>query len=480
MRLGALYILGLIEAGMGIPDAGARVRELEPEPGHRVNAQRVHLSTQLMQGNAEEAAAAQRRAELMMVQDGQQQRYPNSTARIEMYAYALADDLQGMKQVTERTAKLAELFPHWNVLVYIGRCHHRRMHGDFAGALEALEPALELAAPLRHREWAWLAATHIGALTGAGRAEEALALGREHLALCIRESLDPGKRDVARATAEAMIALGRIDEAVALLDGLIEEMRASGARGLPLGAVYETRAHAAIARGDADEFRSFADLCAAEYRTDRNPALAQKYERLLHAAKQREIAPPPRSQRAPAEVSRSVVVDEVGRRLANCKSGDERARCVLAILIEALQPDQAFLYGLHEGEMTLLCAAPAAPQLASLTAAVRRYVEREVEFEDMTALAGTHVVPTLPLTSSDAGDASLLQTQGTLLATDGSGRAFHPLLLATQREGQAMIAAVAALRFPSDRRHVPPPGLLAALAAALVDHDDVDAVTCIG
>ena len=69
--------------------------------------------------------------------------------------------------------------------------------------------------------------------------EEALALGREHLALCIRESLDPGKRDVARATAEAMIALGRIDEAIALLDGLIEEMRASGARGLPLGAVYD-------------------------------------------------------------------------------------------------------------------------------------------------------------------------------------------------------------------------------------------------
>ena len=43
-----------------------------------------------------------------------------------------------------------------------------------------------------------------------------------------------------------------------------------------------------------------------------------------------------------------------------------------------------------------------------------------------------------------------------------------------------MIAAVAALRFPTDHRHVPPPGLLEALAAALVDHDDVDAVTCIG
>ena len=39
----------------------------------------------------------------------------------------------------------------------------------------------------------------------------------------------------------------------------------------------------------------------------------------------------------------------------------------------------------------LLCAAPAAPELASLTSAVRRYVEREIEFEDMTALAGAQV-----------------------------------------------------------------------------------------
>jgi hypothetical protein len=116
-----------------------------------------------------------------------------------------------------------------------------------------------------------------------------------------------------------------------------------------------------------------------------------------------------------------------------------------------------------------------------VTAAVRRYVQRELEFEAMTAFAGGQTAMTAqPLTSSESMDASLSHTHGTMLATDGSGRAFHPLLLSTKREGQPMIAAVAALRFPTDHRHVPPTGLLDALAAALVEHDDVDAVTCIG
>ncbi|MFI5308459.1 MAG: AAA family ATPase, partial [Polyangiales bacterium] len=480
MRLGALYILGLIDAGIGMPNAGERVRELDGEPGHRVNAQRVHMSSHLMQGDVEQAAAAQRRAELMMLQDGQQQRYPNSSARIEMYAYALADDVEGMKLVTERTAKLAKLFPRWKVLVHLGRCHHRRMQGDFAGALEALEPALTLAAPLRHREWPWLAASHIEVLTGLGRAEEAIELGRAHLELCEREGLEHGRRDVARATAEALIARGRIEEAIALLDGLIAEITASGARGLPLGIAYDVRARAAIAEQDAYGFRGFADLCATEYHADRNPVLAQKYERLLQSAKQHEIEPPPPSQRPSSRASR-VAPQEVYLRLARCSDAAERARCVLSVLVDLMQPDQAFLYGLHEGQVSLLCALPPEPELDNITGAVARYVERELQFEPVTAVSDmSQGSPELATASMTEVDVSGSQTQGTMLASDVSGRGFHALLLTTKREGQPMIAAVAAMRFASERRVMPPQALLDTLAAALIENDDVDAVTCIG
>jgi hypothetical protein len=481
MRLGALYILGLIEAGAGMPGASDRVRELEGEPGHRVNAQRVHLSSHLMQGNVDEAIAAQRRAELMMLQDGQQQRYPNSSARIEMYVYALADDVEGMKLVTQRTAKLAELFPRWKVLVHVGRCHHRRMQGDFAGALEALEPALALTGPLRHREWPWLAATHVSVLTGLGRAAQAVELGRTYLDVCEREALEPGWRDVARATAEAMIARGRIDEAVALLDSLIAEIVGSGTRGLPLGAAYDARARAAIAERNADGFRRFADLCAAEYRADRNPVLAQKFERLLLTAKQRAIAPPAPSQQLLAGSGRRAVPEEVYRRLAGCSTAAERASCVLSLLVEAMQPEQAFLYGLHEGQVSLLGALPAAQELDNLTASVARYIERELEFEPMTQLSAVPGdAPQLATIGMAATEAAGSQTHGTMLASDVSGRAFYPVLLATKREGEPMIAAVAAMGFASERRVMPPYALLDALAAALIENDDVDAVTCVG
>jgi len=41
LRLGALYIVGLLEAAAGIPTALERAAHLENEPGHRVNAQRI-------------------------------------------------------------------------------------------------------------------------------------------------------------------------------------------------------------------------------------------------------------------------------------------------------------------------------------------------------------------------------------------------------------------------------------------------------
>ena len=65
MRLAAKYVTGLCEAGAGVPDAGKHLADLEREPGHRINAQRIHMICQLMQGDAEAAASSQRRAELV-------------------------------------------------------------------------------------------------------------------------------------------------------------------------------------------------------------------------------------------------------------------------------------------------------------------------------------------------------------------------------------------------------------------------------
>jgi len=481
LRLGTLYILGLSEASIGLPTAGERVVELERQPGHRVNAQRVHVLCHMMQGNVQEAAAAQRRAELVMLQDGQQQRYPESALRSDLLAYVLSDDLAGVKLVSEQLAAAVRRFPHWSPVVSVARCHHRRLQGDHAGALEALQPSLAVD-PLRNRDWSFVASAQISVLTELGRAEEAVAIGLAALELCDRHALYPSHQPIAHVTGDALIAVGRLEEALALVERLIAEARAQCVRGLAIGGLYELRARVAIAQADAIGFRMFAELCAAEYQVEHNSALAAKHARLMLAAAQHGLAQPPAprrpSVRPPASIAPSTSV--VQSRLLECEDRSERARCALAILSEQIEPEQAFIYGMREGRAALLCSLGDAPEPPQLCAAIQRYIERELQMEEATGIMAPamQVGELMSLDAATQGDV-LLDTLPTTLASDVQGRSLHPLLLSSRREGQRTIAGVVALRFRAGRRTMPPPSLLDALAEALIMYDDVDPVTCI-
>ena len=65
IRLGLHYLLGLVEASMGIASAERHAQVLESDREHRVNAWRVRMPLLLNQGNADEARKCQRRAELL-------------------------------------------------------------------------------------------------------------------------------------------------------------------------------------------------------------------------------------------------------------------------------------------------------------------------------------------------------------------------------------------------------------------------------
>jgi tetratricopeptide (TPR) repeat protein len=484
LRLGALYILGLAEASAGLPNAGDHVAELEREPGHRVNAQRVRVLCHLMQADVEEATAAQRRAELMMLQDGQQQRYPDSSLRGELLLCELTSDLGRVKLVAEQITAAVRRFPKWYALEPVSRCHYRRLQGDFAGALEALTPALNVD-PLRNRDWCLVASAHVSVLNELGRADEAVSIGLSALELCARRELQPGHSAIAQATGNALISLGRVEEALAIADGLIAEARASGIRGLVLGCSYELRARVAIAQEDAASFHEFADLCASEYRVEHNSALAAKHARLMQTAVQQGLIQSTQRRRSapvPGDTSARALV--IARsRLRECQNQLERARCALAILDEHVQLEHAFLYGLREGRATLLCSLHDEPPPEQLGSAVQRYLQRELEFEDVTDL----VPPTWdqgPPLAADVEDAgavtgSTLETLPITLTAGVAGPRLYPLLLTSQREFQLTIAGVVAVRFSRGPRNMPSAMLLNALADALITADDVDPVTCI-
>ena len=197
----------------------------------------------------------------MMLQDGLQQRYPGSTARPELFAYWLSDDLAGLKQVNDRIAALVERYPGAEPLLHLASCLYRQMQGDPSGALRALEPALALAKPLQNRDWAWVAAAHVQVLVSLNQIDEAVARGSEYSVACRAHGLS-GYVRVAHATAEALIAQRHPVEAARIADSLIREACEAGVRGLPLGALYELRARAALALDDDAHFRGSTPSCA--------------------------------------------------------------------------------------------------------------------------------------------------------------------------------------------------------------------------
>jgi hypothetical protein len=490
MRLAALYVVGLIEASIGNPDANLHVVDNESTPGYRVNAYRVHMASHLMQGDTHAAASAQRRAELVMLQDGQLQRYPGTTVRVEIYAYLLSDDSAALKEVIERLAHQVKLYPSCQTILDIARCMQRTMQGDYPGALSTLEPALRQTRPLEHRDWAWAVGCHVRVLSELGRAQEAAELGLECLQVCEHEGLT--LEYPARATAAALIAAGRAQEAATLTDRMIAHAKDRNISGIALGSLFELRAQAAAACGDGAGVRNWAARCAAAYHIERNPALAARCRRLMgRLAPDRAraaVAPAPAAGDAPH--TSNTALSSVYSRLLECPDQDSRARCVLAILAEHAQAERAYLHAEREGRLSLVCGMPDEPPPDALDGALERYLEREIEQDRATIMQQSAGAPALDVFTSssqtfDTGIATgnLERSTATPIAAllaHRSGLRMYPVLLETQGGGERVIAGIATLASRSESFVAPSRTLLATLAAALLENDDVDPVTRIG
>jgi hypothetical protein len=140
--------------------------------------------------------------------------------------------------------------------------------------------------------------------------------------------------------------------------------------------------------------------------------------------------------------------------MQECTGELERARCALAILIEHTGADIGHLYSMREGRFTRLCSQPLIVMPRELVAALESSMRLAI---DNTA---AQVVSSI--------------------WTDADGNRFESLLLSTESEDGVVIAAVAALGYAHERRSTPSAAVLGALAAGLLDSDDVDAITCIG
>jgi Protein kinase domain/AAA ATPase domain len=451
MYLGSVYSLGLSEAGEGIQAAASRVALLEREPGHRVNAQRVQFVYHVMQGDIAAALAANRRAELLMLQDGEQQRYPGTTLRSELQAYWLCCDIPGLKQVSERAAAMAERHPAWISLRQVARSFYKHAQGDYAGALAALDPIVTTVQPLRSRDWAVTQVARIQALVGLERAAEAVDVGQAAMDVCSTYGISAYTR-IAQATAEALLAADRPDEACKLADDLVSRAEQSDVRGLVLGSACELRARVAIALDDSEAFERFSTRCAAEYHPERNPALAIRYQRLYRAYARKKLGDVPHGAGIPADAGLNSALQTVRSRLYECTTPTARASCALSLLFEQTGAERGFLYVVRAGSLELVRALPDQPPPADLEAKLQRRLTREIEVNE----------------GESASIASI---------PSDTGGEYQTVLLGSRSDGQLVIAGIAALQL-TDASRLPDAALVECVASALLEHDDVDPATC--
>ncbi|HMI93758.1 MAG TPA: hypothetical protein VK509_20430, partial [Polyangiales bacterium] len=379
MRLGVNYTQGLNLASHGSSDAERYAVTLDSDRELRVNAWRVRQLLHLNQGDVEEAARCQRRAELLQLQEGLDERYGGINAGFELAASSASDDVLGIKRALEGIDRLAAGLPGWRPIQLYGQARLQELEGAFEGALDKVEQALELATAGRHPYFGHLAASHLRLLAALGRGRDATAHARAYLAVCERDKLLSTGHAMQLAAALVLAPTASAD-ALCLVEAGIEAARAQNRSGLALGAMFETRARLALRVGDRARFEQFTALCAKEYGRTDNPALLAKLSRLLDEARQQGVLSMPPATAANDEIASDTDSDyaTVQSRMRECVDVHERARCALTLLLQNAESRSGYLYGVGEDGVALLTGLPDGAPPNSLDHWVRARVEAEL------------------------------------------------------------------------------------------------------
>jgi hypothetical protein len=459
--LGVTYALGLFDAAHGTSSALERASQLEQHTGYRVNAWRLRMVYYAMFGDPDEARRCERRAQLLLLQDGNRP-FPATDQHAEAGARFLSDDLDGLRQMLEHLQDGSDRLPARTAARQLVHCHYLRLKGNPSGALEQLEGVLSQLSPQKSERFVWYGATHVMLLSTLGRNAEAAAIGREYLStLYARGLVLSDCVALVRPLCEAIALAGEPDEAAALAESLIDRFEQLGSQGLVLGSCYEARARVAIAARDADGVERWIAKCRTEYDRARSPALARKLARLMRDAHLVDAATPLDSFApiAPANLDARATDPAQGTvlsRLEDCVDHHERFGCALTLLLEETGATVGHLYGWLSGRLTHLSALPEQEPPTDIDTDLESFVEAELRATDITAKGGG--VEPRSSKFPDVGTATL-----------------RPVLLCAERDGEPTVAAVALLGFALNAVRNPSRQLLATLAESLLDHDDVDA-----
>ena len=464
MHVGIHYLLGLVEAAMGMTSAEQRAHAIESDRELRVNAWRVRQLLYLNQGNVDEARTCQRRAELLQLQEAHSERYGGTSAAYELRAYSRIGDLLRVKATVEASAVMAERYAGWRPVVLFGQCRYLQLKGDSAGALALLTASFESVPQGRHIFWADLAAIHVDLLCELERPTEAVVLAARYLEIYEREQLLMTDHALHVAAAYAFARTGDHQRALAIIESVVESGERLGQSGLALGVLYEARARIAIWVSDRTTFEHFSERCAEQYNRAKNPALSGRIERLLEEAQKRDLDLGPLEL---APQAHELIVSARGNtqqeiiysRMRECVDDLDRGRCALSLLLQSTDSSAGYLYGVDEDDLKMLAALPEVDAEPGMSGWLKMCVDAELALDAGITGSGS---------TSEEEVASASDR-----FTDVEGRAFEAILLIAEDSDQPRIAAVLALHVRPQARTMPSRELRVEIADQLLEHGDV-------
>src|SRR5262249_26064991 len=152
-----------------------------------------------------------------------------------LFVYALADNLNGMRQAIPALETLAIAHPGLRPCVPFARAEHARICGNHEEALAWLEQAADQVKAGEHPLSPWFMSTRLFALIGVGRHEEARDVAERELVVAHEAGLEVMADHVSIPLAIADAKLGNFQAARERLDRVIPARLGSGMQGVVVG-----------------------------------------------------------------------------------------------------------------------------------------------------------------------------------------------------------------------------------------------------
>lgn len=355
-RLSLMYGLGFREAEMGLQSSLSCADGIESDPSHEVNAWRIRTAYHLWQGNAEQADICAKTAEYVQIQNNTHQWYEGAHLHRYLVAYALSDDLTGVKQSIDAIELMTRMHQAWVPVLNYARGQYHRIRGEVEIALSEFECALQNAAPGRHPGWADFAGAYVTALVALGRNPEAVTEGRILLRAAQEVRLGYLLIYIQMPLALAESNLGEVQQALQNAEAVLQRVNAMGAKGLNLILAHETRALIAISMNDEENFKIHAKGFAEQLQKGVNRTLIDKYERLVFKAQEKGITRISDLSRAVrvSDVIELKITRQVVQRLRECSDQTDRYQHAIDILVKQADCLGGALYILQDGRVELV------------------------------------------------------------------------------------------------------------------------------